>query len=343
MHVVVLVRAVVVREVVGELHRKDEFLVILDVSGVLAIAGAIRVGGACDAPQVGKDRFERVDARVDHRPGVGERGGEVRLLVGRIRSVGARQIHLRPQRQRGPFGCATKVDLRRRQRRDRAVQIGNDRFVHFGRRVTHCGRHDALVLVQRQRHIAEGLDEREVVERAKEVRLAKQRRLDCRRDARRTGPAVQCRVERIDRLVRGIPRVGKRCNRTIQAAAVGIEVLVVRPGLIGRHPRVGSYLRERHELLAPVEAAQLAVAGRHRRAESIWRRVILTADTGEQLLVEVHAAGHSGDEPQRYCRKQYALHLSFLGGGPVYQAMFDPMRMVRSVGTAPPTSGSMPM
>src|SRR5262249_47427670 len=138
--------------------------------------------------------------------------------------------------------------------------------------------------------------------------------------------------------------VGERRDAAVQAAAIGVEILVVGSRLVGGHPGVGADLRERQQLLASVEAAQLAVAGDDGGVETVGRGVVLAAHAGDQLFVEIDAAKGSGDEPQRHGRHQYALHLNSLvwevGAG--YQTMFVPRRSVRSVGTAPPSSGSMP-
>ena len=134
-HVVVLIAAVVVREIVRELHGEDELRAGSGCSRCSRSSPVrSRIGGAGDAPEIGEDRLERIRARVDDGLGVAERGLEVCLLARRIRLVRARQIHLRTQRQRGAARRATDVRLRHRKHRDRGVEIGEDRLVHGGRR-----------------------------------------------------------------------------------------------------------------------------------------------------------------------------------------------------------------
>ncbi len=77
----------------------------------------------------------------------------------------------------------------------RGVEVGQDRLVHLAGRGALGGCHDALILLEVQGHVAERLHEREVVERAKEVRFAQQPRLRARRNALRVRAALERRVQ----------------------------------------------------------------------------------------------------------------------------------------------------
>ena len=57
--------------------------------------------------------------------------------------------------------------------------------------------------MQRQRHVAEVLDEREVLERAQEMRFAEQSVLHAGGDARGVRSAIERRVQRVDQLIVG--------------------------------------------------------------------------------------------------------------------------------------------